>query len=439
MKIFQTSFMLLALGATVACAPVVDENLAPPTLSMNIPDSLTGGGSTTNFKSKISASTVTGSVQLTEPCTFNGSDKEDPFVNGYELSKFLVGQISTWTCISDLVISIVDFTVNDGEIHATDNIKDSTSYKSDDPTHYQVVRTGKGQTKMRLFYGYAIDNPPIVDDKAGLVLFWNKNDEGEISGLLSLDMNFLDSPINLEDPTGLRLEFNQTASKSSNDMFLIFDESNAEAEGMRVIVTLDKTALFSAPVYTVQALIKAKKQWLDVASVSEVPYYKLYAVTDKLGNGASRAFISDIAIPFEIATDNNLGDYLFDKTDDYYFDADISKANWQWVNKTVTKSKYVASRTTPATGGSWIPFSPSLDMLINAFQLDSDYFTAGKCELPGDSCDELLNAVFIDGFDDQESNQGSDPQDWRSQAMQNLEYLDSVYPNGLDWTGALEH
>jgi hypothetical protein len=56
----------------------------------------------------------------------------------------------------------------------------------------------------------------------------------------------------------------------------------------------------------------------------------------------------------------------------------------------------------------------------------------------GDDCTELLNAIFEDGFAGQESNQGMDPNDWRSTAIQNPVYLDSVYPNGSDWNGAFD-
>ncbi|MCP4433532.1 MAG: hypothetical protein GY806_21350, partial [Gammaproteobacteria bacterium] len=93
----------------------------------------------------------------------------------------------------------------------------------------------------------------------------------------------------------------------------------------------------------------------------------------------------------------------------------------------------------PATGGSWLPFNPSIDMINTALELPASYFTGGQCENVGDDCNDFLNAVFVDGFSGQEQNQGTDPMDWRSTALDNADYLRSIYPNGIDWDGAFEH
>ena len=77
-------------------------------------------------------------------------------------------------------------------------------------------------------------------------------------------------------------------------------------------------------------------------------------------------------------------------------------------------------------------------MINTALGLPADYFTGGQCENVGDSCNDFLNAVFTDGFSDQEMNQGTDPMDWRSTALENADYLGSVYPNGINWVGAFE-
>ncbi|MCP4387391.1 MAG: hypothetical protein GY802_03785, partial [Gammaproteobacteria bacterium] len=107
-------------------------------------------------------------------------------------------------------------------------------------------------------------------------------------------------------------------------------------------------------------------------------------------------------------------------------------------NKTVTSSQYRGARNTAASGGNWLPFNPSLDMIIAALALDSDYFSGSNCAQLNDDCNQLLNAVFVDGFADQEKNQGSDPMDWRSTALAGANYLESVYPNGINWSGAFE-
>jgi len=438
MKFLQASLVLLAFGIFSGCAPVSDDSLLnPPTLSMGLPDSITGGKAQVqlNLKPGISAR----ALDVDVPCSFLGSEDPDPFRNGYEASKFLVSHMAAWTCISDLVMELVDFTINDGRIHATDNVKDSANYNVDDPTHYQVVRVSDNSSKVRLFYGFSLENPPEDESKAGFVLSWQLLENNEIDGVLSVDVREMDKTPNLEDPIALRLAFSQTNEQNINDMFLIFDETHEYNNGMRVKITKDNTALPGESVYTVQALVDMKKQWLDVPSIDEIPNVALYTVSNKVGEGASRALITDLAVALPLAENNHLGDYLFDKTDNYYFSANINQANWDWVEKYVSKSAYRASRTTPATGGSWLPFNPSLDLLIAAFELDSNYFSNGVCESVGDECDDLLNAIFKDGFAGQEPNQGADPNDWRSLAMENVVYLDTVYPNGVNWDGALQY
>ena len=421
-----------------ACTPIVDDGqFTPPLLSMDMPDSLTGGNGSVNQSPNLAL--VSNAAQQGVPCVFLGSDSADPFVNGYETSRFLVSQMATWTCIADLVISAIDFTINDGEIHATDNNKTAENYNPEDPTHYQVLRSTDTTTSVRMFYGFERTTPPTKVDSAGIVLQWTNNEDDLVEGALSLDVNYMDKTPNLEDPTGMRLNFSQSNTVATNDMFLIFDDSHEDVEAMRVKITEDKNAIHKQEAFTVQALVKVKKQWLTVESVTTVPDIKLVAITDKLGDGASRLLISDLAVALPIAENNHLGDYLFDKTDNYYFSANISDANWDWIEKSVTQSSYEGIRTTPISGGTWIPFNPSLDQLINAFELDATYFTNGQCEAIGDSCNELMNAIFQDGFAGQEPNQGQDPQDWRTDAMQSAEYLNSVYPNGTNWDDALIH
>ena len=126
------------------------------------------------------------------------------------------------------------------------------------------------------------------------------------------------------------------------------------------------------------------------------------------------------------------------KRDEYYFEFDM---DWDYINKTVTSSEFRGDRTTPATGGTWVlPFDPSLDLIVTELALDPAYFTGSLCANIGDDCNDLLNKVydFINGFAGQEANQGTEPLDWRSTAINSAVYLNSVYPNGVDWTGAFD-
>ena len=133
---------------------------------------------------------------------------------------------------------------------------------------------------------------------------------------------------------------------------------------------------------------------------------------------------------------NHLGNYLFDKDDFYFFEDD---GDWDWIDKSISEASYRGSRTTPPAGGTLDPFDPSLDLIATVLELEADYFTGSKCAELDDDCTDLLNAVFTDGFADQEPNQGADPMDWRSDAIAMPDYLDSVYPNGSNWNGAFDY
>ncbi len=125
-----------------------------------------------------------------------------------------------------------------------------------------------------------------------------------------------------------------------------------------------------------------------------------------------------------------MGNYIFDKTDIYFFDADQRAAEpWDWIDKTITDSQYRGGRNLTTITGTDI---------INFLGLSLTYFSGTECTNVGDDCTDMLNAVFADGFADQEQNQGSDPMDWRSTAITSPAYLGSVYPNGSDWVGAFE-
>ncbi len=170
-------------------------------------------------------------------------------------------------------------------------------------------------------------------------------------------------------------------------------------------------------------------------TLGEIPDVHIFTVSDAFGNGAALAEFRDISVPLIVVEDplNHLGNYLFDKDDIYFFEDD---GDWEWIYKTIEDAVYRGSRNTEATDGS--DEDPSLDMIVTWLDLDADYFTGSKCAAVDDDCIDLLNAVFEDGFAEQEPNQGSDPADWRSTAIADPDYLPSVYPNGQNWNGAFD-
>jgi len=414
-------------------------------ISMAIPDSMTGGRNT-----GVSASLVAASRRGSgAPCAFMGGDDEDPFRNGYEITKTLVSGISTWTCVADNVIIIANSETipHDGEIHETENNRQSETYDPDDPTHYSVSDDSSTQVTLRLYYGYDRFAPPTTSTDPQFYISWNEQESGQIDGRMIIDGVGVDKDKisrKQEDPTFMRMDFTFNDSEEKADMFLRFDESNPWAEGFRIIVTKDLTANLLQHVFTAKGLIDMKAQFLPVSGISELPVVRMVAVSDVFGEGAAIAEFNDVSLPLELNSDtgNHLGNYLFSKEDRYYFDANQSSNEpWDWIQKTISVAQYRGGRTTPATGGTWIPFDPSLDLLeaFEGLDLGTGYFDS-TCNNINADCTALLNAIhhYSDGFAGQEPNQGQDPQDWRSTALANVSYIDSIYPNDMNWDGAFD-
>ncbi len=82
------------------------------TLDMELPESITGGRMLT-----ASGFDVQRATDSDLPCSFLGSEDDDPFRNGYEMTKFMVSAIAAWTCIADTLIDIAATVDHDGEIH----------------------------------------------------------------------------------------------------------------------------------------------------------------------------------------------------------------------------------------------------------------------------------------------------------------------------------
>ncbi len=447
-------FMLASLIFLSACGSdgsntAAQQSDGNPSFNLDLPKSLTGGTLDTGSLSSAKAvSTTMAKVNIMKsassgtgvPCAFRGSDDEDFLENGYRMTQFMVSAIASSTCIADELINLASFVPHNGTIQETENDTLAENYDSDEPTHYSVTDDSDTQVTIRLYYAYDRATPPLLSDDPQFFVSWNRGHSGEIEGRLIIDT----SAINVDDrksddPVIVRIDFHEDASEKKADMFLRFDDGNAWAEGFRIEVTKDLKVNPLTQVFLARGLLEMNAQFIPTNGITETPMIKMLTVSDAFGNGAAIAAFQDLALPLLLneATNNHMGNYLFTKTDRYFFDDD---EDWDWIEKKVTASTFRGGRTTPATGGTWIPFDPSLDVIVSGLALDSDYFTGIKCATIGDDCSPLLNIIFEDGdgFGNQEPNQGSDPQDWRSTATENPAYLETIYPNGTDWTDAFE-
>ncbi len=417
--------------------------LSTVSLSLDLPDSITGGQDSGLSKGGLGVAQKTTTAMASAkpgdvPCSYLGNDSEDPFTNGYETTKFMVSAVAAWGCVADLLIEVSDFVPHDGTIIEAENDLSADNYDPEEPTHYVVVDDSDVQTTVRLYYGYDRELPPTLDDEAGFYISWTEDNDGTIRGRLIIEVSALDAAPNDEDPTQMRMDFSHDENAKTHDMFLRFGEANPWADGWRIRVTKALEGNPLEEVFVVQGLMAMTAQFIPVEGIPELPEVATYAVANQMGDGAAVAQINNMSFSISLNSESSLGAYLTSKEDVYFFDDDQEAAEpWDWIEKRFTSAIFKGQRTAPAADGTWVPFNPSLDMIETALSLDSDYFTT-DCVAVGDDCADLMNAIFMDGFADQTPNQGVDPNDWRSLSLQSATYLDTVYPNGVDWTGAFE-
>ncbi len=417
-------------------------NRSNVSLDLDMPASITGGPASASEKASTDFAKSSGMLLGKQsesgdlPCSYIGIDDEDPFGNGYKATKFMVSAVAVWGCVADLLIAVADTVPHDGSIIETDNDVNAANYDREDPTHYSVIDDSDIQTTVRLYYGFDRELPPTLDEQAGFYVSWAEDEDGTVRGRLLINTLELDQDQDPEDPTQMRMDFTHSDEEKAHDMFMRFSSENPWADGFRIRVAKDLDASPLQKVFVAQGIMAMTAQFLPVDEITQLPEIRFFSVANQMGDGASIAQINNMSLAIPLGLEWSLGAYITSKEDVYFFDDDQSSAEpWDWINKQFTSAVYKGGRTALETGGTWIPFSPSLDMIETALELDPGYF-ADECMSIGDECDELINTVFMGGFAEQESNQGEDPNDWRSMALQAATYLDTVYPNGVDWTGA---
>jgi hypothetical protein len=430
-----TAAILTGCGGTSDAPSEEQASESASFLNMNLPDSLTGGPVTTSQAIAVAAS-VTAQSEHDIPCAYLGVEDDDPFRNGYQMTKFMVSAVAVWSCIADVLIEVAEAEIipHDGVIHETDNDTSAPNYDPDDPTHFSITDDSDNQTTIRMYYAYDRENPPLLGSDPQFFVSWVENANAEYEGRLVISSDINPENRAADDPAWARMDFHFTGTEKVADMFLRFDEGNQWAEGFRIRVSKDLTANASSQVFAAQGKIDMKGQFIPVDGVDVLPTLDMYTIADKFGNGAAVADFVDVTLPLQLSETSHLGNYLFTKEDKYVFDLD---GDADWIYKTFSAATYEGGRTIPATGGTAL--NPSLDMIAGYLLLDPAYFD-DNCNVVQTDCVDLLNAIF--NFNDQdwgqEPNFGSDPMDWRSAGIENPVYLESIYPNGVDWTGAFD-
>jgi hypothetical protein len=392
--------------------------LPTPTVSMNLPDSLTGGTSvavTASARRPVAAGDFN--------CNYLGAGSDDPFQNGYFMTKFLVGVVASWQCITDSVLTVVAQSGNlaTGQIYT---ITDSAG--GTEPTAFSITRDSDTQTTVRLYYSGNVTTP-------GLFLSWNTVGS-DTTGKLVL------SPLATQlstgdEPSNTRMDFTTSATQRTADMFIRFG-SNPVIDGFRIEVAENLAG--DDPRFIARGLLDTFAQWdTDYRNGpgGPGPALSMYAMANAAGNGAAAAIFSNVGFGMDFALwgigSGHFGYYQYQKDDRYFFD---SSSGWDWVDKTITSATYQGGRNSPV---------PDETAVETAVGLTAGYFSGHPCATAGDDCTEFIQALHTaagGGWSGQEPNQGFDPVDWRSTLMGTIDGTDmltTVYPDGLsNWTGA---
>ncbi len=390
--------------------------ITTPTVSMDFPASLTGG-SGAGMTNSVTARHLLADGSMS--CNFAGNGQNDPFLNGYRMTKFLIAIIASWQCVTDDIMS----NVAQLGFLATGQIIPIAGNGSGEPTALSITLDSATQTTLRLYYNGNTTTP-------GVFISWNTA-AGATTGKLILGPSAMQDS-KPADPHNMRMDFKATSTQRSGDMYIYFASHPALA-GFRIQVAeaLDG----SLPTFTALGRIDSKAQW-DTGYALGVPgppfpSLAMYTVSDGAGQGAAAAIFSNVGWSLDLDLccspqfSGHFGYYKYDKDDRYFFKASGTS---DFVNKSLVPG------STTMTGPRTSPNGPTIQAFLG---LPAGYFVSGgQCVTVGDDCAAFLERLFLptsSSWPGQEPNGGSDPQDWRSTILAGVDssdMLSSVLPPG---------
>ncbi|MDH5750995.1 MAG: hypothetical protein OEZ59_01080 [Deltaproteobacteria bacterium] len=490
------NLLMLAITAMVVLLLIAgcespEEETAPettttfaPQLSMDLPDSLTGGTSIVTPTSSRYTPLAAGD----DPCAFNGQNEQNWHDNGYKMARFMVGAVASWSCLADQIMMFTDIFValgwpTDGTTYPLEN------NNSTDPNPVTAMgilvddSADPARREVRLFWGEASPGVANTTD-AGMFFAWDTSADGTVSGRVVVDAAALNGSVEPEGPTYMRMDFSITSQHKIGEMFLAFEAQNEFTNAFRIKVT--KNLDGANPLYEVMGNIDVKAQF-DTRFTADHPGYtpslKMYAISNGLGHGAAVARIADLGFRFagfeavyeipedptsNIITSDHLGAFLFTKDDTYYF-TNLGNGNHEpvYVNKAVYSASYLGGKLFDQHGylqdtGVWI-YNDNGDPVTwfggvateysaehaKLFETPEEWLdwalmgapspiptpltpTYSNCTAapgPSTDCVTFLNAVFQNDDFGQAANMGTEPDDYRKPLIDAATYLDTSCPN----------
>lgn len=382
------------------------------TISIDYPDTLTGG-STTGTTALSRTVQRLGGGRAIDDCFYEGNDEW--WVNGYNMTQFLIGTSATWTCITEnLIAAILLLPLPNGTFI---DISDDSDPDGATGLMYSKV---DGIYSFEFFYGGSTQD-------SDLWVAWTESG-GAVEGKLILtDTAFDEDDGSSNELAGLRVDFLKNSDEESADLYVEFGETT-DLIGYRAEVMHDLSGTF--PDYTAKGIVELRSQWspdFATAGVTAIPDLRIITYADDVGSGAAIGRFVDAGLSLQDST-SDFGLYLFNKDDIYYFDADGTD---EFINKTIDVATYEGGRD--ATPGE-------LDLVEGFLGLGGSYFDANcndETATAGSAtrdCDVFVQALYVLPWSGEETNSGVKPVDERStliDAVTEDDYLDTSLPEDV--------
>jgi len=481
-KLIHPSLAVFAAGLiTAGCLPTEEakeatKDISAPTMTLDLPVSLSGvvtadESTTQNTKSIPNISAVyRNSDTNSDPnaCEEHFDPEANFLEDGYNMTRFLVGLSQQQSCFADFIMGSVVAQagpwMNEGVITLPINEEDPGS-----PSHVKVSSSNDTVEVWLYFTDAETDLPTDTSLLEKLYLTWTGTGDN-IQGQFFM----VNLPLNQNDPdapSGVRLDFTRTATSAENKIYLkLRDTHSGGMQGFRVDVRKDGVGE-DATYYASSLIAFSDQPFPNFPAGLDNPNFAASAVVDATGLGASIATFQNFGITLEGDNDQNgvidtaqnefdLGAYQFDINDKIYFDPSLNDSALttpyieqisEWRNKSVSNSSYVADHVRA------IPSPDSQFSILNCLEgdvlcdyngngvLDEDsgellgwnlgvgYFTntCGDDALVTSNCDTFINHLFSDNtFGSLTLNStGTEPADWRRNALSDLTQLTSVHPD----------
>ena len=431
----RTLFLVFTVGAlalTAGCDVTTDDSASSSSSSNSSSSSDTYSGSGVSvsiaYPDTLTGGSVTGTTALTRTIAHLGGRAEagcfyqgNPnwWVNGYNMTQFLIGTSATWTCIAESLITLAALLpLPNGVII---DISDATD--PDSPTGIRYSKDGEINVFEFFFDGNTVDSDVWTA--------WVESDVGsgtEVEGRLVLSDRMLSGGADPTDLIGLRVDFYIGSSLETAGLFVAFADTT-DLIGFRADVAHDLSGTF--PAFTAKGIVELREQWdtdFVAAGITTTPDLRIITYASDDGEGATIGRFVDAGLSLNDGT-SDYGLYLFSKDDIYYFAADGSS---EFINKSIDAASYVGERSISTT---------SLDYVEALLGLGAPYFdTFCYDETATDDasdCTAFVQSLFQyvdpDGntLFGMEPNSGTVPADSRFDLINGVtdgDYLDSALP-----------